>query len=228
MPGCIGWMLTPKFRRHLLTYIPLDALLTTMPNSREFEETTREYIARRVESGEMIFHRGVDIVMMDFANKSDEERRAFVRARNERNKLVTQVIFLQNLPRIGDYACFLAVTLVVVDVPEGVESIGQQAFANCRSLTTVSFPTTLTSISWRAFYKCSRLDVDLFHTNLQELGGAAFGGCSDLKSMTIPDSLQKLRGDVFDGCSKLVPSNINIYDKSAVFEYLCSKQPNAM
>ena len=56
MPGFIGWMLTPEFRRHPLTYIPLDTLLTTMSISKEFEETTREYIARRFEDGEMIFH----------------------------------------------------------------------------------------------------------------------------------------------------------------------------
>ena len=60
MSGFIGWMLTPEFRHHLLTYIPLDALLTTMTISKEYEETTREYIARRVESGEMIFNLGVD------------------------------------------------------------------------------------------------------------------------------------------------------------------------
>jgi len=47
-------MLTPEFRRHLLTYIPPDVLLTTMSISKEFEETTSEYIAMRVESGEMI------------------------------------------------------------------------------------------------------------------------------------------------------------------------------
>ena len=36
-------MMTPEFRRHLLTYIPLDALLTKMAISQEFEETTSEY-----------------------------------------------------------------------------------------------------------------------------------------------------------------------------------------
>ena len=78
MSGFIDWMLTPEFRRHLLTYVPFDALLTTMSISKEFE-VTREYIARWVESGEMIFHRGVDIVF-DIANSSEEERTEFRRA----------------------------------------------------------------------------------------------------------------------------------------------------
>lgn len=57
MPGFIEWMLTPKFRRHLLTYIPPNALLKTMTISKEFDEMTREYITRSVESGEMMIHR---------------------------------------------------------------------------------------------------------------------------------------------------------------------------
>ena len=55
----IGWMLTPEFRRHLLTHIPLDILLMMKEISKEFEATMRDCITRRVESGEMIFHRGV-------------------------------------------------------------------------------------------------------------------------------------------------------------------------
>ncbi|GMH60824.1 hypothetical protein TL16_g03133 [Triparma laevis f. inornata] len=117
MPGFIGWMLTPEFRRHLLTYIPLDALLTTMSISKDFEETTREYIARRVESGEMIFHRGVDIAFD--RNSSEKDLSEFVKEIKEKNKLVTQVMFHKNLPRIGDYAFALAHNLIIVDIPEG-------------------------------------------------------------------------------------------------------------
>ena len=100
MSDFIGWMLTPEFQRHLLTYIPLDTLLTIKVISKEFEETTRGYIAMRVESGEMIFHRGVDIVF-DPNNSSQEELTAFSTASLERNKFVTQVVFLQNLPQVG-------------------------------------------------------------------------------------------------------------------------------
>ncbi|GMH88584.1 hypothetical protein TL16_g11194 [Triparma laevis f. inornata] len=200
--------------RQLLTYIPLDALLTTMSISKEFEKTTRRYIARCVESGETIFHRGVDLVF-DLANSSEEEQYEFIDATKERHKLVTQVIFLQNLPRIGDYACYLAANLVVVEIPDGLESIGDYAFSFCQSLTTVSFPTTLTSIGRAAFAGCSSLDnVDLLNTNLQELKVQAFGGCSELKSMTIPDSLQTISVFAFIFCSKLVPSKIHVTNQT--------------
>jgi len=186
-------------------------------------------LVNRVESGEMVFHRGVDIVF-DPLNNSQEKTRAFGLAAMNRNKLVTQVVFLQNLPRVGDYACFYAANLVVIDIPEGVESIGRSAFGCCSSLTKVSFPMTIISISQHAFCGCSSLEnIDLLHTNLQELGRCAFGSCSELKSMTIPDSLQALGQFVFDWCSKLVPSNIDVNSMtddatSEVVAHIRSKQ----
>ena len=114
-------------------------------------------------------------------------------ARKERRALVTRVIFLLNVTKVGELACCYAVNLVVVEIPEGVKSIGEMAFMRCASLTTNSFPTTLTSIGVAAFEDCSSLAiVDLLHTNLQELGHGAFNDCSELKSMIIPDSLQTL------------------------------------
>ncbi|GMH82008.1 hypothetical protein TL16_g09118 [Triparma laevis f. inornata] len=213
MPGFISWMLTPEFRRHLLAYIPLEMLLTMGVISKEFEEMTREYIIRRIESGKMIFHRGVNIVFDPF-NSSGEERQAFMKASARRNKLVTQVIFLQNLPRVGEHAFMLAISLVIVDIPEGVEIIGASAFTCCAGLTNIFFPRTLTSIETIAFQNCPSLDnVDLLHTNLQEIGDAAFTLCSELKEMTIPESLQTLGRYVFGGCSKIVPSSIDVNDE---------------
>ncbi|GMH78712.1 hypothetical protein TrLO_g1456 [Triparma laevis f. longispina] len=118
----------------------------------------------------------------------------------------------------------LAVNLVIVDIPEGIESIGRSAFHYCRSLTTVSFPTMLTSIGDNTFFQCSSLDnIDLLHTNLHEFGDWAFCGCSELKSMTIPDSLQTFGRSVFCMCDKLVPSNIDVEDRNVVVTYLRSQ-----
>ena len=41
----------------------------------------------------------------------------------ERRKLVTRVVFQIDISKIGERACFYAINLVVVDIPEGVKSI---------------------------------------------------------------------------------------------------------
>ena len=141
-----------------------------------------------VRSSELIVHGGNDLTLED------------AYARRGRHEHVTLVIFFLNITKVGRRACCYT-SLVVVDIPEGVESIGFMAFDHCHSLTTVSFPTTLKSIGGLAFGYCTSLEnVDLFHTNLQELGYRAFMNCSNLTSMFIPDSLQTLGEWVFAEC----------------------------
>ena len=133
----------------------------------------------------------------------------------EKHRMVSRVIFLLNITKVGARACVYAVNLVVVEIPEGVERIGAQAFSSCRSLTTVSFPTTLKYIEGYAFADCSSLEsVDLLHTNLKGLSNNAFEECSELKSIKIPDLVHGrcFGRDNFKHCSKLVPSNIPTID----------------
>ncbi|GMH77182.1 hypothetical protein TL16_g07322 [Triparma laevis f. inornata] len=198
-PPTDEFMLTNDFRRLLVGFVPDDTLMALRSATKAWKAVVEEVIDEGVKSGELIVHDGKDI------------NGAGAYARRQRRKLVTRVIFLLNVTKVGDRACFLAFNLVVFDTPQGVESIGDSAFNNCMSLTTVSFPTTLKSIGEWAFASCESLDnVDLLHTNLEKLGQEAFSGCYQLKSMTIPDSLQTLGVSVFLACSKLVSSNIMV------------------
>ena len=68
-----------------------------------------------------------------------------------------------------------------VAIPEGVESIGAQAFANCLSLTSVTIPEGVSSI-----------------------GKYAFIGCVNLKRATIPSSVKSIQLRAFNGCHQLM------------------------
>ncbi|GMH94677.1 hypothetical protein TrST_g5794 [Triparma strigata] len=166
--------------------------------------------------GEIIVHGGNDI----------SHGKAISDAWIERMKQVTKVVFLLNITKVGDCACFYAKLLVAVDIPEGITSIGDRSFIGCSSLKDISFPKSLTSIVQYSFCKCSSLEkVDLLHTNVQYLGNYAFYGCTSLREMKIPDSLHTFGHRVFGNCSKLVPSTINLtYDNKAVAAYLRSIQ----
>ena len=65
-------------------------------------------------------------------------------------------------------------------IPDGVTSIGDNAFYNCSSLTSVTIGDGVTSISYQAFI-----------------------GCSSLTSITIPDSVTSISNSAFSGCSSL-------------------------
>ncbi|GMH74043.1 hypothetical protein TL16_g06354 [Triparma laevis f. inornata] len=187
-------------RRRFVELVPGDTLVRLRLMTKVWKAAADAFIDEGVKSGMMIVHGG-----------KDEDWFLSNTVKGTRRKLVTRVIFLLNVAKVGHYAIAFTVNLVVVDIPEGVVSIGDFAFGNCTSLTTVSFPTTLKLVDESAFYKYSSLgNVDLLHTNLKESGRWAFADCSELKKMTIPDSLQTLGHHVFHRRSKLVPSNINV------------------
>ena len=193
------FMHTPEFWRHFVDFVHVEMLMVLRLATKGWNAVADALIDEGVRSGELMVHGGKDISNVE------------TQPRKEGRKLITRVIFLLNITKIGKYACYFAVNLVVVDIPEGVESIGVNAFFRCRSLATVFFPTTLTSIGQQAFHACESLEtVDLLLTRLQRLDGWSFEDCSELKSMTIPDSLQTLGKYVFQNCTKIVPSNIDV------------------
>lgn len=63
-----------------------------------------------------------------------------------------------------------------IDLPNGVESIGEQAFRECTSLTAVSFPDGLTSIGSGAFFYCTSLADVYYPESLTSVGELAFYG----------------------------------------------------
>ena len=73
---------------------------------------------------------------------------------------------------VGDIRC---PKLKSVTVPNGVVSIGNEAFARC-PLTSITLPESVQSIGARAFYECSALsEIHLPH-NLTHIGEWAFCG----------------------------------------------------
>ena len=110
-----------------------------------------------------------------------------------------------------------------VVIPEGVTSIGPEAFNNrfdnCPNLTSVTIPEGVTSIGNDAFYNCYNLTNVTLPRSLTTIGNAAFSWCKSLTSVTIPDSVTSIGDYAFHGCRKLADAAGFVIVKGVLYDY---------
>ena len=92
---------------------------------------------------------------------------------------------------------------------QGVESIGEFAFSDCRSLTNITIPNSVTSIGVDAFYYCTSLTNITIPNSVTSIGGKAFLFCRSLTSITIPDSVTSIGYNAFFNCESLTSINVD-------------------
>ena len=90
-----------------------------------------------------------------------------------------------------------------VVIPEGVTSIGAEAFEACGNLTNVTIPDGVASIGDCAFHGCSSLISIAIPDGVTSIGDGAFSDCSSLTSITIPGSVTSIGDEAFEACGKL-------------------------
>ncbi len=79
-----------------------------------------------------------------------------------------------------------------VSLPNGLTSIGDNAFSGCSGLTSITLPDSVTSIGEWAFLGCENLKTINLGNSLEYIGWDAFRNCTSLKSITIPSSVKKI------------------------------------
>ena len=95
-----------------------------------------------------------------------------------------------------------------VTIPDGVASIGYNAFEGCSGLTEIIIPESVTSISEGAFLYCSNLTEITIPNGVISIGWFAFQGAG-ITSITIPESVTSVEGPAFNGCSNLTAINVD-------------------
>ena len=99
-------------------------------------------------------------------------------------------------------------SLLSINIPDSVTSIGHYAFYNCSSLTNVIIGNSVTSIGLYAFYICSNLVSINIPDKVESINIAAFAGCSNLKNVTRGSSVNSIGDSAFSGCSRLTTFEI--------------------
>ena len=119
------------------------------------------------------------------------------------NSNIKKVVIEDGVTSIGDSAFSDCRSLTDITIPGSVTSIGNGAFSGCSSLTDITIPSSVTSIGNGAFSGCSSLTDITIPSSVTSIGESAFESCTDLTSITIPKSVTSIGSNVFDGCTAL-------------------------
>ena len=108
-----------------------------------------------------------------------------------------------------------------VVIPEGVKSIGENAFYNLITLESAVLPDSLIEMGMYAFAGCTALQDIEFGSGLSVIPVGAFGGCA-IASLTLPETVTDIYYDAFRGCRKLtsvtLPDSVTYLGSSAFAE----------
>lgn len=89
-------------------------------------------------------------------------------------------------------------------IPDGVRTIGIEAFLYCKKLKKVVFPRSLMFIGNSAFCGCSNIEnLDFLNTNLFSIEKYAFQACIQLKQVTFPKTMRYIAESAFVHCFNL-------------------------
>lgn len=95
-----------------------------------------------------------------------------------------------------------------VNIPDGVITIGRNAFKNCKSLSAIELPNSITSIYDYAFSGCENLESVILPKLITRIPNYIFQGCNSLSTIFIPNTVQTIGWNAFDGCSSLATFTI--------------------
>ena len=122
--------------------------------------------------------------------------------RQNRNA-ITSIVIPEGVTSIGDNAFYGCSKLKSVSLPSTLKSIGDEAFDGCTWLENISIPDGVTRIAKKAFYQCRDLTNVELPSSLKSIGEEAFTECKKLYSISIPYGAETLENGAFARCDGL-------------------------
>ena len=133
---------------------------------------------------------------------------------------LTTITFPNTLRTIGDWAFGGGTGLTVLALPEGVVSIGTGAFGYS-NLKEVILPNSIENIGNECFANSNDLEKVTLPGNLQTVGRSMFHSCKALKSIKIPEGITTIEQSAFHSCLALeyvwLPTSLKSIENSAFF-----------
>ena len=106
---------------------------------------------------------------------------------------LTTVNFVGNsLNSIGENAFADCVNLTNINLPSGITEIPYGAFENCKNLTNLAIPNGVTKIGAQAFCGAEKLTFSSLPASVTEIGEFAFFGCNGNESIGLPSGITSI------------------------------------
>jgi hypothetical protein len=128
----------------------------------------------------------------------------YLQENNEINKYVYHSDDV-NITAIGDGIFQGSDTLVSINVPNSVETIGESAFKDCANLTNVSlsFNKNFTVLKRELFKGCSNLRKFKTPIYVQTIEDECFADCVKLDTIIMSQNVTSISANAFNGCAVL-------------------------
>ncbi|HCE42376.1 MAG TPA: hypothetical protein DET40_02365 [Lentisphaeria bacterium] len=114
----------------------------------------------------------------------------------------------EGVTSVGEDAFNGCKKITSIVIPDAITNIEDYFFAGCSSLVSITIGNGVTSIGEKAFSGCIRLTSVKLGSSVTSFGVKAFENCSSLISMAIPDSVTSIGDWAFYGCTKLTSVTI--------------------
>ena len=129
----------------------------------------------------------------------------------------------EGVEAIGDDA-FAGRRLARLTLPATLRRIGRRAFQKCVLPREIVLPNRLEVIDVEAFYGCQSLESIRFENGLRAIQARAFWYCIALRCVALPASLRLVGSRAFEGCDRL--RHVEIHCPGAEFdEYVFNETP---
>ena len=91
----------------------------------------------------------------------------------------SNTVIPSSVTAIGDYAFYYNENITSITLPDGLKSIGYDAFGYCTGLASVIIPGSVECLDQYAFCSCENLESVTLSNGLKSIGYYAFGNCKN-------------------------------------------------
>lgn len=120
---------------------------------------------------------------------------------------IIDLVIPEGVTSIGEEAFHYCSGITSISIPNSVVNIATSAFSGCSGLTSITIPNSVTSIGDHAFFYIPRLTSLIIPKNVNSIGIRAFSRCMGLSSITVESGNQYY--DSRDNCNAIIETSSN-------------------